>query len=223
MPPPRRCREFRLIRPQLPVKNSLMTRQLPVVAGQILTGPRFREPVRVETVFANGPESWVVGVVGTQSERFRRITLTASDLARLMILDDDAVFNVVGEVLPAAHVERVLRDYYAGKLGDADLEERMPRDVSEAQFRAICQHALQGLASKKLNLEVFIERRARAQERRVAPEIFARFLREAVEFVPLTRKTVPSLPHAFEPARSPAVLRRYEKDSDWKLPALAAR
>jgi SNF2 family DNA or RNA helicase len=26
-------------------------------------------------------------------------------------LDDDAVFNVVGEVLPAAHVERVLRDY----------------------------------------------------------------------------------------------------------------
>ena len=30
-------------------------------------------------------------------------------------LDDDAVFNVVGEVLPAAHVERVLRDYYAGR------------------------------------------------------------------------------------------------------------
>ena len=29
------------------------------------------------------------------------------------------VFNVVGEVLPAAHVERVLRDYYAGRLGDA--------------------------------------------------------------------------------------------------------
>jgi len=38
-------------------------------------------------------------------------------------LDDDAVFNVVGEILPAAHVERILRDYYSGKLGDADLEE----------------------------------------------------------------------------------------------------
>ncbi|HSV31313.1 MAG TPA: helicase-related protein, partial [Atribacteraceae bacterium] len=36
-------------------------------------------------------------------------------------LDDDAVFNVVGEILPAAHVERILRDYYAGKLGGADL------------------------------------------------------------------------------------------------------
>jgi superfamily II DNA or RNA helicase len=138
-------------------------------------------------------------------------------------LDDDAVFNVVGEVLPAAHVERVLRDYYAGKLGDADLEERMLRDVDEEQFRAICQNALEGLASKKLNLEMLIERRARAQERRVVPETIARFIREAAEFVPLTLKTVPSVPHAFEPARTPSILRRYEKDSDWRLPALADR
>ena len=138
-------------------------------------------------------------------------------------LDDDAVFNVVGEVLPAAHVERVLRDYYAGKLGDADLEERLLRDVDEGQFRAICQNALEGLASKKLNLEMLIERRARAQERRVVPETIARFLREAAEFVPLTLKTIPSLPHAFEPARTPSVLRRYEKDPDWKLPPLADR
>src|ERR1051326_7460666 len=105
-------------------------------------------------------------------------------------LDDDAVFNVVGEVLPAAHVERVLRDYYAGKLGDADLEERMLRNVDEGQFRAICQNALEGLASKKLNLEMLIERRAQSQERRVVPETIARFLGEASEFVPLDRKSV---------------------------------
>ena len=138
-------------------------------------------------------------------------------------LDDDAVFNVVGEVLPAAHVERVLRDYYAGRLGDADLEERLLRNVDEQQFRTICQNALEGLASKKLNLEMLIERRARAQERRVVPETIARFLREAAEFVPLMLKAVPSVPHAFEPARTPAALRRYEKDADWKLPALADR
>jgi SNF2 family DNA or RNA helicase len=106
-------------------------------------------------------------------------------------LEDDAVFNVVGEVLPAAHVERVLRDYYAGRLGDADLEERLLRNVDETQFRAICQNALEGLASKKLNLEMLIERRARAQERRVVPETIARFLREAAEFVPWTLKPVP--------------------------------
>ena len=49
-------------------------------------------------------------------------------------LDDDAVFNVVGEVLPANQVERVLRDYYAGKLGDEDLEDRLLKDVDEGHF-----------------------------------------------------------------------------------------
>jgi superfamily II DNA or RNA helicase len=136
-------------------------------------------------------------------------------------LDDDAVFNVVGEVLPAAHVERVLRDYYAGRLGDADLEERLLKNVDEREFRRICQNALEGLASKKLNLEMLIERRARAQERRVVPETIARFISEAAEFVPLTLKTLPRLPHTFEPGKTPPVLRRYERDPDWKLPALA--
>jgi superfamily II DNA or RNA helicase len=138
-------------------------------------------------------------------------------------LEDDAVFNVVGEVLPPAHVERVLRDYYAGRLGDADLEERLLHNVDERQFRAICQNALEGLASKKLNLEMLIERRAQAQERRVVPETIARFLRDAAEFVPLTLKMIPSVPHAFEPPRTPSVLHRYEKEPDWKLPALADR
>ena len=136
-------------------------------------------------------------------------------------LDDDAVFNVIGEILPSAHVERILRDYYAGKLGDADLEERLLRNVDEGQFRAICQNALEGLASKKLNLQMLVERRARAQERRVVPETIARFLREAASYVPIKIKAVQNLPHAFEPARTPAVLRRYEQDQDWKLPPLS--
>src|SRR5207302_3592242 len=55
-------------------------------------------------------------------------------------LNDDAVFNVVGEVLPAAQIERVLRDYYAGHLGDADLEDRLLHNVDEGKFRAICQN-----------------------------------------------------------------------------------
>jgi superfamily II DNA or RNA helicase len=138
-------------------------------------------------------------------------------------LDDDAVFNVVGEVLPSAHVERVLRDYYAQRLGDQDLEERLLRNVDEGQFRAICQNALEGLATKKLNLEMLIERRALAQERRVVPETIARFLLEAAEFVPLALKLISSLPHTFEPARTPETLRRYEREPDWKLAPLAAR
>ncbi|MGA2402289.1 MAG: helicase-related protein, partial [Syntrophobacteraceae bacterium] len=138
-------------------------------------------------------------------------------------LDDDAVFNVVGELLPAAHVERTLRDYYAGRLGDADLEERLLEDVDEGRFRAICQNALEGLASKKLNLEMLIERRALAQERRVVPETIARFLFEASEYVPLKLKTIGSLPHTFEPARTPSILQRYQREPNWKLATLAAK
>ena len=138
-------------------------------------------------------------------------------------LDDDAVFNVVGEVLPSVHVERILRDYYAGRLGDADLEERLLENVDEEHFRSICQNALEGLASKTLNLEMLIERRARAQERRVVPETIARFIREAAEYVPLKLKTFENLPHTFEPMRTPVILQKYERESNWKLPSLAVR
>ncbi|MBI3950364.1 MAG: DUF3883 domain-containing protein, partial [Acidobacteria bacterium] len=138
-------------------------------------------------------------------------------------LDDDAVFNVVGEVLPAAHIERVLRDYYAGRLGDVDLEDRLLRDVDANRFRAICQNALEGLAAKKLNLEMLIERRARAQERRVVPETIARFIRESAEYVSFPLKPVPTLLHTFEPGKTPSVLRTYETQPDWKLPGLAAK
>jgi SNF2 family DNA or RNA helicase len=138
-------------------------------------------------------------------------------------LDDDAVFNVVGEVLPAAQMERVLRDYYAGKLGDADLEDRLLKNVDERQFRAICQNALEGLASKKLNLGMLVQRRAMAQERRVVPETIARFIRHAADYARLELKDIPALAHAFEPGRTPPVLRSYEQASDWRLPALAAK
>ena len=138
-------------------------------------------------------------------------------------LDDDAVFNVVGEVLPAAQVDRVFRDYYSGRLGDAGLEDRLLRDVDEGRFREICQTALEGLAAKKLNLEMLVERRARAQERRVVPETIARFMGECARNANLTLSPVRSLPHTFEPGRTPTALKRYERESDWKLPELASR
>jgi hypothetical protein len=138
-------------------------------------------------------------------------------------LDDDTVFNVVGEVLPASQIERVLREYYAGKMGEADLEERLLRNVDEGKFQAICRNALEGLASKRLNLEMLIERRARSQERRVVPETIARFLTEAAPYVPLALKPVANSPHTFDVPRTPTQLRRYETDADWKLPRLAAK
>ena len=40
--------------------------------GQVLSGPLFSEPVRVETVRPNGADSVEAGLVGQRTERFRR-------------------------------------------------------------------------------------------------------------------------------------------------------
>ena len=55
------------------------------------------------------------------------------------------------------------------------------------------------------------------------PETIARFLSEAAELASLSLKAFPSLPHTFDPGRTPSALKRYESQPDWKLPALATR
>jgi superfamily II DNA or RNA helicase len=55
--------------------------------------------MRVETVQPNGTSSWVVGLVGLQTERFRKVTLTADDLSRLTILEAQQGFNGDGRLL----------------------------------------------------------------------------------------------------------------------------
>ncbi|MFH0990330.1 MAG: helicase-related protein [bacterium] len=138
-------------------------------------------------------------------------------------LDDDAVFNVVGEILPATHIERVLREYYAGKFGDVDLENRVLENVNEEKFRSICKNALEGLATKSLNLEMLVERRARAKERRVVPETIARFMREAASRVPYTLQPMATFPHTFNPGPTPNEIKRYQDEPDWKLGKIVHR
>jgi hypothetical protein len=67
--------------------------------GQTLTGPLFNEPMRVETVRSNGTETWVVGLVGTQTERFRKVTLTSKDIAALRILESKLSYDGDGQLL----------------------------------------------------------------------------------------------------------------------------
>src|SRR3990170_6712265 len=76
-----------------------MSRLAQVSPGQILTGALFNEPMRVETLQANGPASWVVGLVGTQSERFRKVTLTGTDFDRLTVHDAEHSFDGDGRLL----------------------------------------------------------------------------------------------------------------------------
>jgi hypothetical protein len=60
------------------------------------------------------------------------------------------------------HVECVRRNNYAGRLGDADLEERLLRNVDTGDFRSVHKSAPDRLATMMLNLEVLIERSAHA-------------------------------------------------------------
>jgi hypothetical protein len=71
----------------------------PLIVGQILTGALFNEPMRVETVQSNGTASWIVGLVGANSERFRKVTMSADDLLRLTVLDPKHSFNGDGRLL----------------------------------------------------------------------------------------------------------------------------
>lgn len=67
--------------------------------GHILSGPLFNEPMRVETTREAGPDTWVLGLVGIQSERFRSVTLTKLDLQSLTIVDSIATYAGDGKLL----------------------------------------------------------------------------------------------------------------------------
>jgi superfamily II DNA or RNA helicase len=138
-------------------------------------------------------------------------------------LEDDTVFNVVGEILPASYIERVLHDYYSGKLGDQDLEERFLRNVNTERFREICQNALEGLATRSLNLAMLVERRAKAQERRLVPETIGRFMKEGGDVSGLALRMITNFPHTFEPGVTPLDLRKHELDPDWSQGPLSRK
>jgi hypothetical protein len=67
--------------------------------GRVLTGPLFNEPMRVETVRPGAAGSWVVGLVGLQSERYRSVTLTASDLQKLTFQNAASSYDGNGALL----------------------------------------------------------------------------------------------------------------------------
>ena len=73
-----------------------------IQAGQTLTGPLFAEPMRVETVQPQGTGAWQVGLVGTRSDRFHRVVLTADDIANLSITDAALSYDGDGRLLRLA-------------------------------------------------------------------------------------------------------------------------
>jgi hypothetical protein len=67
--------------------------------GSIIVGSLFNEPMRVETARASGDGTWTVGLVGAQSERFRKVTLSTRDLDGLTVLDAGFTYDGDGRLL----------------------------------------------------------------------------------------------------------------------------
>jgi len=65
----------------------------------VVIGSLFNESMRVETVRAGGDGTWTVGFVGIQLERFRKETLTNSDINTLTILDSAFSYDGDGRLL----------------------------------------------------------------------------------------------------------------------------
>ena len=77
----------------------MTARTEPIQAGQILTGPQFNESMRVLTVGSAGAGFRSLGLVGQQTRRFRQVTLSADDIARLTITDPAPSFDGDGHLL----------------------------------------------------------------------------------------------------------------------------
>ena len=71
----------------------------PLVEGQVVTGTLFSEPMRVETIRESGQGTWVVGLSGVNTERFRKVTLTSADLLQLQIQKSHFTYVGDGQVL----------------------------------------------------------------------------------------------------------------------------
>src|ERR1051326_4107246 len=76
-----------------------MSSKTAISIGQILAGPLFNEPMRVETIREDGDGAVVAGLVGTKSERFRSVRLTAAEVQSLNVINTAASFDGDGKLV----------------------------------------------------------------------------------------------------------------------------
>ena len=67
--------------------------------GQILKSNLFSEPMRVEIAIQVGIGTWRLGLVGTLTEKFRSVTLSADQLPLLQFIEPAQSFNGDGSLL----------------------------------------------------------------------------------------------------------------------------
>ena len=90
-------------------------------------------------------------------------------------LGTDQVFDVVGEVFPASLLERWLREMYARRTNEHEIQDRIVEAIDPERFRKITESALEGLARRELNLSAIVGKSVEAKERRLVPEAIEQF------------------------------------------------
>lgn len=118
-------------------------------------------------------------------------------------LGTDQVFDVVGEIFPGSQLERMMRELYARKTTLPDIMDRIVQGLDTERFRRITQSALEGLATRELNLAAITRQRAEMKEKRLVPEVVERFFRDAAPLVGLSPREVRKESHVYRIGRLP--------------------
>jgi superfamily II DNA or RNA helicase len=121
-------------------------------------------------------------------------------------LGTDQVFDVVGDVFPAATLEKLLREMYAQRMDEHDIEARIVKDVDPKRFREITHSTLEGLAKRELNLSAIVGKSAEAKERRLVPEVIRDFFVAAAPLANVYPKPVQKESPIFRIGKLPRTL-----------------
>lgn len=121
-------------------------------------------------------------------------------------LGTDQVFDVVGEIFPGSQLERMIRDLYARKTTLPDIMDRIVQGLDPERFRRITQSALEGLATRELNLAAVMRHRAELKEKRLVPEVVERFFCDAAPLVGLAPREVRKGSNIYRVGRLPRSL-----------------
>lgn len=116
------------------------------------------------------------------------------------------VFNVLGDILPANQLERMLRDMYARSLTEEAIKNRIVEEVDIERFQRITSSALEGLAKKELNLSAIVGKSEEAKERRLVPEVIEDFFTQAARLVGVSMKGLKQESHIYRLGRIPRTL-----------------
>jgi superfamily II DNA or RNA helicase len=116
------------------------------------------------------------------------------------------VFNVLGDVLPANQLERMLREMYNQNLTDKAIMDRIVADVNTERLQRITESTLEGLAKRELNLSAIVGKSEEAKERRLVPEVIEGFFVASSPLAGLSPKPERNEEHIYRLGRLPKLL-----------------